>query len=179
MAIEQSDVGLAGAVLTRMPRFDDIRGSFTETFRQEWMPRADPMVQGNLSRSAPRVFRGLHFHRDQADFWTVVAGAVTVALYDVRQGSPTQGSSVAIRLAEDEPAGLYIPPGIAHGFYTATGCALSYLVDRLFTGEDEHGIAWDDPGLGIDWSFADPVLSERDRSNPPLADALADPPPFR
>ncbi|MEX0989837.1 MAG: dTDP-4-dehydrorhamnose 3,5-epimerase family protein [Actinomycetota bacterium] len=178
MGAQREDVGLAGAVLVRMPRFDDVRGSFTETFRQEWMPRADPMVQGNLSRSAPGVFRGLHYHREQADFWVVVAGTVLVALYDLRQGSPTQRASVTLELGEDHPAGLYIPPGIAHGFHTASGCTLSYLVDRYFTGEDEHGIAWNDADLAISWPFADPILSERDTQNPPLSDALADPPSF-
>lgn len=179
MVVGREDVGLEGAVLFHLTRSDDVRGSFSETFRQEWMPRPDPMVQGNLSRSTPGVFRGLHFHREQADYWVVVAGSVFVALYDLRSGSPSAGRSVTLDLREEDPAGLYIPPGIAHGFHTEGGCALSYLVDRTFTGEDEHGIAWDDPGLGIDWPFSDPVLSERDRSNPPLAEALVDPPRFR
>jgi dTDP-4-dehydrorhamnose 3,5-epimerase len=77
----------------------------------------------------------------------------------------------------ESPAGLYIPPGVAHGFAAHTDVALLYLVDAYYgDGADEHGIAWDDTGLGVDWPHLEPVLSERDRANPPLAEALADPP---
>jgi dTDP-4-dehydrorhamnose 3,5-epimerase len=67
---------------------------------------------------------------------------------------------------------------VAHGFCAVTQVTLMYLVDREFSGEDEHGVAWDDPGLGIDWPVPSPVLSARDRRNPSLAEVLLDPPPY-
>lgn len=71
-----------------------------------------------------------------------------------------------------------MPPGVAHGFFAETETWLLYLVDAYFTGEDEFGLAWDDPKVGIAWPMADPILSERDRSNPPLAQVLEQPPRY-
>jgi dTDP-4-dehydrorhamnose 3,5-epimerase len=131
------------------------------------------MVQGNLSRSSRDVLRGLHFHRKQADYWCLIEGSAFVGLYDLRKGSPTQGKKAEIRIAVDgEYRGLYIPKGVAHGFYAETDLLLQYLVDQYFTGDDEFGVAWDDPDLGIQWPTTDPILSPRDRSNPFLADVL-------
>jgi dTDP-4-dehydrorhamnose 3,5-epimerase len=73
---------------------------------------------------------------------------------------------------------LFIPPGVAHGFLAETDLLLGYLVDRYFDGTDESGIAWNDPELGIGWPVADPVVSDRDRSNPSLSEALRDPVPY-
>jgi dTDP-4-dehydrorhamnose 3,5-epimerase len=136
------------------------------------------MVQANLSRSRANVLRGLHVHRRQADYWCVLDGAARVGLYDLRGGSPTEGVCSVVDLAADDPRCLLIPRGVAHGFYTRAGVLLQYLVDEAYSGRDEFGVAWDDPDLGIDWGAADPVLSERDRSNPSLADVRRNPPPF-
>jgi dTDP-4-dehydrorhamnose 3,5-epimerase len=70
--------------------------------------------------------------------------------------------------AGERRVGLYIPPGVAHGFYAETDLTLLYLVDAEFTGEDEFGLAWDDPDVAIAWPSPDPILSDRDRSNPSL-----------
>ena len=102
-----------------------------------------------------------------------------VGLHDLRTGSPTQGTGLTVPLDEAAPAGLYLPPGVAHGFYTEAGCTLTYLVDAVFTGADEHGVAWNDPGLGISWPDGDPVLSERDRANPFLAELTDARPAYR
>jgi dTDP-4-dehydrorhamnose 3,5-epimerase len=135
-------------------------------------------VQGNLSRSEPNVLRGLHFHRRQADYWTVVEGSAHIGLYDARSGSPTQGVGTGFELSAGDFTTLYIPKGVAHGYYTRDGLVLQYLVDEYYTGGDEFGIAWDDPALGIDWPATDPILSDRDRSNPPLAEVLREGPPY-
>lgn len=173
---EISGVGIDGVALATLEGHDDERGTFFESYRKEWFG-AREMVQSNLSVSSPGVLRGLHFHRDQADYWLLTAGSFTVALYDVRAGSPSQGRHAIVGLRWDQPKGLYIPPGVAHGFYTETGGTLTYLVDAYFTGDDEHGILWNDPALGIDWPRADLTLSRRDRENPPLAQV--DPPAYR
>lgn len=140
------------------------------------------MVQSNLSRSRAGVLRGLHFHRSQADYWCFIEGNAFVALVDVRSGSPTEGRAWWREFDADAGLrGVYVPPGVAHGFYALSDVALQYVVDRAFTGDDEFGVAFDDPRLAIPWPEEEtPMLSERDRSNPSLAEVLvADPPEFR
>jgi dTDP-4-dehydrorhamnose 3,5-epimerase len=156
----------------------DVRGSFVEYFRQSWLPTDHTALQGNISRSTSGVLRGMHFHRRQWDYWFVVSGAAFVALADLRRGSPTERATMTMRLAADEPRGLFIPSGVAHGFFAESEFVLGYLIDRYFDGADEFGFAWDDPSLGIDWPTADPILSDRDRVNPSLAEALHDPVPY-
>jgi len=160
---------IAGAVLVSLPRFPDDRGWFSEAFRQEWLPGDRPMLQGNLSFSRAGVLRGLHFHLRQADYWFVCKGRMLVGLFDLRGGSPTEGERFEVWLDDGEagPArGLYVPPGVAHGFFAATDVLMQYLVDRVYDGGDELGVAWNDAAIGIAWPAADPVLSDRDRGNP-------------
>ncbi len=173
-----NDPSIAGVETWELRRLGDERGSFAETYRREWLPAgAREMVQSNLSRSRAGVLRGMHYHREQADHWVVIEGRAFVALYDLRTGSPTRGERQELEMDGQSPSGLYIPPGVAHGFSARTEVALQYLVDAYYgSGQDEHGIAWDDPELGIGWPDPEPVLSERDRANPPLAEALHDPP---
>jgi dTDP-4-dehydrorhamnose 3,5-epimerase len=170
------DVGIAGAVLVPLTVHEDGRGHFAEMFRRSWLPGMREVVQANLSLSRPNVLRGLHFHRKQADYWSILSGTAFVALYDVRKGSPTEGKKAEIDMDADERRCLLIPEGVAHGFYTATGALLQYLLDQYHTGEDEFGIAWDDPDVGIAWPATAPILSDRDRSNPSLQDVLAQAP---
>jgi dTDP-4-dehydrorhamnose 3,5-epimerase len=137
------------------------------------------MVQSNLSRSRRNVLRGLHVHRRQADYWCFGAGTAFVGLVDLREGSPTRLAKAGIRMASDtEPMGLYIPPGVAHGFYAETDVVLQYLVDQYYSGEDEFGLAWDDPDVAMGWPTQTPILSERDTKNPPLSEALEQARPY-
>ncbi len=131
------------------------------------------MVQSNISRSKPGVLRGVHYHLQQADYWVALDGRAFVGLIDLREGSPTLGRAAALTLDAAEPSGVYIPPGVGHGFLAETDFVLQYMVDRYFDGADEFGVAWDDPELGIDWPTSAPTLSDRDRTNPPLAEVLA------
>ena len=156
----------------------DVRGSFVESFRQSWLPTDHAALQGNVSRSTLGVLRGMHFHRRQWDYWFAVSGTAFVALADLRTGSPTERATMTMRLAADEPRGLFIPSGVAHGFFAESEFVLQYLNDRYFDGSDEFGFAWNDPSLGIDWPTADPILSDRDRANPSMAEALQDPVPY-
>jgi dTDP-4-dehydrorhamnose 3,5-epimerase len=168
-----------GVGLVPLTAHADDRGALTEIFRRAWAPAAGEMVQANLSSSREGVLRGLHFHRSQSDYWCVISGRAFVGLYDLRGGSPTLGRRAEIRIdAEQEWVGLFIPPGVAHGFLAETDLALLYVVDREFDGTDEFGVAWNDPDIAIAWPSSEPVLSERDRSNPSLAEAAADAPAF-
>ena len=156
----------------------DVRGSFVEYFRQSWLPTDHAALQGNVSRSTSGVLRGMHFHRRQWDYWFVISGVAFVALADLRTGSPSERTTMTLRLSEEEPCGLFIPSGVAHGFFAESDMALGYLNDRYFDGSDEFGFAWNDPDLGVDWPTGDPLLSDRDRTNPSLAEALHDPVPY-
>jgi dTDP-4-dehydrorhamnose 3,5-epimerase len=178
--VESKALDIAGAQLIPLVPHGDERGSLTETYRRQWFPDGREVVQANLSRSRAGVLRGLHWHRSQTDLWCVLSGIAHVRLVDLREGSPTHLSVVALRFegGDAEPAALRIPPGVAHGFYAETKVLLQYLVDAPYTGEDELGLAWDDPSLGISWPEAEPVLSQRDRSNPSLEVVLREPPAF-
>ena len=137
------------------------------------------MVQSNLSRTRAGGLRGLHFHRQQADYWCVLEGVAFVALIDLRAGSPTQDAAWWHTFdAARGLRGLYVPAGVAHGFLAVADLTMQYLVDRAFTGDDELGIAWDDPDLAIPWPLDDPLVSQRDMSNPAFADVVRDRPSF-
>lgn len=177
--MEPVGVGIEGVQRFDLTRFADDRGWLVEDYRRAWVPGAREMVQGNVSFSHAGVLRGLHFHRRQADWWTFVSGAAFVGLYDLREGSPTRGTGVGLRIDTDDGLrGLYLPAGVAHGFYAERDLYLQYLVDAYYDGADEFGLAWDDPDLGIGWPDARPITSERDERNPRLSEVLADPPAF-
>ena len=96
----------------------------------------------------------------------VVSGRARLVLHDLRVGSPTEGVTEHIDLAGDDERGVFIPPGVGHGFSSLTDIVLTYLVDGYYNPADELGVAFDDPEIAADWGIAEPILSERDRSNP-------------
>jgi dTDP-4-dehydrorhamnose 3,5-epimerase len=153
-----------------MRAFADDRGYFFESFRREWIPGIRDMVQGNVSFSKRGVLRGMHYHLRQADFWLVPSGRVRAALCDLRVSSPTRGASEMLDMGEANPAGLYIPKGIAHGFHALADSFMTYLVDEYYDNSDERGVRWDDPALGLTWGAERPIVSARDQQNPSLAD---------
>jgi dTDP-4-dehydrorhamnose 3,5-epimerase len=142
------------------------------------MPDAH-FVQANLSSSAQGVLRGLHYHRRQLDYWIVVGGRALVALVDVR---PVLADETAHALVELRELGVgetvTIPTGVAHGFLAMEPLQLMYLVTNEYDGSDELGFAWDDPAVGVPWPGLTgtpdgrPILSDRDLSNPTLADLV-------
>jgi len=161
---------IKGVVIRPLTRHGDIRGGFTETYRTEWFA-GPPMVQGNRSDSAAGTIRGLHFHREQADYWLCLRGRLLVCLHDLRQSSPTHGVTQGVVLTDETNAGIYIPPGVAHGFGALDDVTLTYLVDRYYDASDEFGVRWDDPQIGFEWPMAaDPILSGRDRECPLISE---------
>jgi dTDP-4-dehydrorhamnose 3,5-epimerase len=168
--IIESDV-ISGVKFARLMVWADERGRFMETFRQDWFPeRSWEVVQTNCTYSQANVLRGLHYHRRQADYWFVSQGRIRVALVDLRRSSPTRGASQTFEIGDDNPTGVFIPVGVAHGFIAITDATLNYLVDNYYDGSDELGVAWNDPGLGVDWGLSEPLLSPRDRQNSLLKD---------
>lgn len=124
----------------------------------------------------------MHYHLHQADLWVPIAGTMELGLHDLRPDSETFGESRLFALGDprDAPRGVYIPPGVAHGFCAVTESTLLYLVDREYEGTDEHGFHPGDPMLGFTWPVVEPILSERDRDAPSMAQALeATPVPAR
>ena len=93
-------------------------------------------------------------------------GRARVGLHDLRVGSPTEGASLTLEIGEHDDRGVFIPPGVAHGFAALTDLTLTYLVDGYYNPDDELGVAWDDADIGIDWGVGDPILSARDKGNP-------------
>lgn len=163
---------IADVVTIDLRVFGDDRGRFSEMFRAEWFPqRSWQPVQVNRSHSVANTLRGLHYHHKQADYWHCLAGTLRIGLYDLRPSSPTLGAAQTIDVSGDDFTGVFIPPGVAHGFYAVTDLTLIYVVDNYYDGADELGVAWNDPALGLDWKVSTtPIVSERDAANPMLAD---------
>lgn len=153
-------------IVVEPDRHGDARGRFVETYRRSWFPLGREMVQGNRSEKEAGAVVGLHYHLHQADYWYLLRGRARVVLHDLRQGSATEGATLHVDLDGEQDRGLFIPPGVAHGFASLTDLTLWYLVDSYYNPDDELGVAWDDPAIGADWGVVDPVLSSRDRENP-------------
>jgi dTDP-4-dehydrorhamnose 3,5-epimerase len=165
---------IAGVVIVEPDVHADARGSFVETYRREWFADGAAVVQANRSEKAAGSLAGLHYHRLQTDYFYVLRGRARFGLVDLRRGSPTEGAALVVDMADDVDRGLLVPPGVAHGFLALTDVLVTYLVDRYYDPQDELGVAWDDPALGIEWGITDPVLSTRDRANPRRSEIPAD-----
>jgi dTDP-4-dehydrorhamnose 3,5-epimerase len=167
---EEPFVPINDVVVMRAHSFRDHRGAFVKVFQKSFVPDADEMVECNYAERAQNTLVGLHFHRTQADYWTFVKGRALVALYDMRESSPTHRNVATLTMGEDDLISVYIPPGVAHGFYAETDVVLTYLQSRPFGPDEEFGILWSDPEVGIPWPTTDPLLSDRDQNNPLLKD---------
>ena len=154
----------------------DQRGFFLETYHARKYAEGGvpgPFVQDNHSRSVQGTLRGLHAQREhpQGKLVRAVEGEMFDVAVDIRPASPTFGRWVGVRLSGENFRQLYIPPGFAHGF-----CVLSevvhveYKCTDFYRPEDEIGIAWDDPEIGITWPLGEPVISAKDRALPRLRD---------
>jgi dTDP-4-dehydrorhamnose 3,5-epimerase len=165
-----------GVVLVEPQAFGDERGFFVETFsRDDWreMGVAAEFVQHNHSRSVKDTLRGIHFQTapGQAKLVRCVRGEILDVAVDLRRGSPTYGQWEGHVLSDSNHRQLYVPVGCGHGFAVLSDVAdVAYLVSSYYDAETESGIAWDDPDVGVDWQVEEPLLSERDKQAPRLAD---------
>ncbi len=163
-------------VAIRPDRHEDVRGFFSETYSRRALAEAGidtEFVQDNHSLSIPQgTLRGLHFQAPpaaQAKLVRVVRGAILDIAVDIRMGSPSYGQHVSCELGAREWNQLYVPLGFAHGFCTLEpDTEVIYKVSDYYVPEHEHGLLWNDPALAIDWPASNPLLSEKDRSHPPL-----------
>jgi dTDP-4-dehydrorhamnose 3,5-epimerase len=136
------------------------------------------MLQGNRGDRQAGCIVGLHYHLHQADYWYVPIGTCRVVLHDLRVGSPTDGATQVIDIGAradgtHDHRGIFIPPGVAHGFASLTDMTITYLVDCYYNPKDELGLAYNDGAVKADWGIAKPILSERDAANP-TRDAIKD-----
>jgi dTDP-4-dehydrorhamnose 3,5-epimerase len=166
----ESDV-IADVFVVEPVVHNDERGLFVETYRREWFPQGREMIQANRGDRQHGTVVGLHYHLHQADYWYMPSGRARVVLHDLRVGSPTSGATLTLDLGRRDDGthdhrGVFIPPGIAHGFAALTDMTITYLVDGYYNRDDELGVAWNDPDIDADWGLDHPVLSTRDSKNP-------------
>ena len=161
---------IAGVIVVEPTLHGDERGLFIETYRREWFPAGREMIQGNRGNRRQGSVVGLHYHLHQADYWYVPFGEARVVLHDLRVGGPTDGATVALDLSGENHFGVFIPPGVAHGFAALTDMVITYLVDGYYNPADELGLRWNDPSVVADWGVESPILSARDQANPGRAE---------
>ena len=160
--------------------FNDARGYFMEAWKQtefeEHIGKVQ-FIQDNESMSSYGVLRGLHYQKgaaSQAKLVRVIKGRVLDVAVDIRHSSPTFGKHVMVELSEDNKRQFFIPRGFAHGFLVLSDEAIFiYKVDNPYAPQQDAGIRWNDPELGIEWPIdpKDVQTSEKDMKQPLLKDA--------
>ena len=168
------ETGIAGLLIIEPDVYRDERGFFSETFQARRYAEAGircHFVQDNMSCSSRGTLRGLHFQirRPQAKLVYVITGEIFDVAVDLRPGSATYGKWESIHLSDTNHRQLFIPKGFAHGFYVLSETAhFAYKCSDFYAPNDESGVIWSDPDLGIEWPAGDRIISERDRKLPTL-----------
>jgi dTDP-4-dehydrorhamnose 3,5-epimerase len=177
---ERLPTELDGLVLVEPVVHGDERGFMVETFRAEaWRELGvdTPFVQHNHSRSSRGTLRGIHFQTapGQAKLVRCARGKIVDVAVDLRRDSPTYGRWEAQLLDDAAHRQLFVPVGFGHGFAVLSEVAdVCYQVSSLYDPATEMGIAWDDPDVGVEWGVAEPLLSERDKTAPRLAEIASE-----
>ena len=174
------DTKLKDVKIIEMDVFGDHRGFFTESYTRQKLSNAGidiDFLQDNHSLSVePGVLRGMHFQTEpkaQTKLVRTTTGVIYDVLVDMREGSLTYGKWEGYILSEYNHRQLLVPKGFAHGFVTlAPNCNVQYKVDEYYSKENDGGIAFDDPAIGIEWPMPVDklVLSEKDTQHPTLAE---------
>ena len=158
--------------------FGDNRGYFMETYNEQDFKTAGlnyTFVQDNQSSSRKGVLRGLHFQKTypQAKLVRVLKGEVFDVAVDLRKGSATYGKWIGVILSEENKRQFMVPRGFAHGFVVMSETAeFAYKCDEFYHPEDEGGIMWNDPEIGVEWpDVGEIILSEKDKKHPKLSES--------
>lgn len=158
ISVEKNVGGIEGLCVITPAIHGDSRGYFMETYNQNDMIEAGiniTFVQDNQSMSTKGVLRGLHFQKQfpQTKLVRVIKGSVFDVAVDLRNGSTTYGKWFGVELTEENRKQFLIPRGFAHGFLVLTDIAeFCYKCDDFYHPNDEGGLAWNDPAIGIDWA---------------------------
>jgi dTDP-4-dehydrorhamnose 3,5-epimerase len=167
---------LEGLLIIEPRVFEDHRGFFLETYRRIGFKKHGidrRFVQDNLSFSIKDTLRGLHFQvkHPQAKLVQTVTGEIFDVAVDIRPGSVTFGRWSGVYLSEQNKRQLYIPEGFAHGFCVLSETAhVVYKCSDYYYPDDESGILWSDPAIGVDWPVRNPIVSSKDDKLPLLSD---------
>lgn len=170
------DTPLAGVKLLIPRVFGDDRGFFMETFNQRTameLGLPTEFVQDNHSYSQRGVLRGLHYQYPtwQGKLVRVVDGEIYDVAVDIQPDSPTYGQWHGAWLSGKNKHQLYVPEGFAHGFcVTSADAHVLYKCTSLYAPDEDAGVLWNDPDIGIEWPVANPILSEKDSAAPRLKD---------
>jgi dTDP-4-dehydrorhamnose 3,5-epimerase len=170
-----TETSLPGVFVLQPRVFNDARGFFMETYRQDALEAAgirETFVQDNHSRSSRGVLRGLHYQlrHPQAKLCRVARGEVLDIAVDIRVGSPHFGKWVSVLLSAGNHTQIYIPRGFAHGFTVLSETAdFLYKCSDYYDGPDDRGVLWNDPEIAIEWQTPAPILSDKDRRYLPLS----------
>ena len=165
------ETSLPGVRIVEPNVIADRRGFFFESYNKEKIAKLGitcDFVQDNHSKSSKGILRGFHYQlkHPQAKLIRVASGEVMDCAVDIRRGSPTFGKWVCEVLSAENKKQLFIPRGFAHGFLVLSETAeVMYKCDEFYRKEDEYGIAWNDPDIGIEWKIQKPVLSDKDMEN--------------
>jgi dTDP-4-dehydrorhamnose 3,5-epimerase len=149
--------------------YPDERGYFCESYQERRYHSngiSAKFVQDNQSFSIKNVIRGLHFQQrhPQGKLISVVVGEIFDVAVDIRKKSPTYGKWVGVTLSDQNHRQLLVPEGFAHGFCVMSNYAIAqYKCTDFFDPEDNGGIIWNDPDIGIDWPIKSPIVSPRDK----------------
>jgi dTDP-4-dehydrorhamnose 3,5-epimerase len=178
--VRVSETALKEVILIEPEVHEDRRGCFLELYQLDRYAKAglpSRFVQDNLAHSSRGVLRGLHYQvrHPQGKLVTVLRGRVFDVAVDIRRGSPSFGKWSAVELSGDNQQQLYVPPGFAHGYCVLSEtAAVLYKCTDFYFPEDERGIVWNDPAVGIPWPIQEPLLSEKDRGYRTLAESEAE-----
>ena len=174
------DTELDALVLVEPEVHGDERGFLVETFRDDGWRKLGievDFVQENHSRSGRNILRGLHFQTSpgQAKLVRCLRGRIWDVAVDLRRDSPTYGRWEGHKLDDERHRQLFVPVGFAHGFCVLSEQAdVHYKLSSYYDPATERGIAFDDPQIGIPWPVDEPLVSDRDRANPRLAEIAAE-----
>ena len=152
--------------------FKDPRGFFLENYsykKFENLGIDTQFVQDNHSKSIMNTVRGLHFQLEpgQEKLVRCTKGVIWDVIVDIRQNSPTFKKWWGLKLTENNFKQIYIPVGFAHGFSVLSEIAeVQYKVSTYYDPDLERGIKWNDPVFQVDWRVQNPIISERDKTNP-------------
>jgi dTDP-4-dehydrorhamnose 3,5-epimerase len=168
MSLKFIETDIPGVVIIEPAVFNDGRGYFLETYHYNKYSEKGldlNFVQDNHSHSVKGTLRGLHYQLNHAQgkLMYAVKGEIFDVAVDIRRGSPDFGKWTGVILSGENKRQLFLPPGFAHGFCVMSEEAdIIYKCTDFYAPDDEYGIIWDDPEVGIDWPITDPNLSDKD-----------------